>query len=96
MDNLPLKVGAKVKIVGFPSPTDPFNVFDYNGKVGEIKSAYKVGRGLNDVAVYAYDVFFKDVEVPHTERSADGRLVRSMKLGEAFQQFDECYLQRVE
>lgn len=97
MDNLPFKVGSKIKVEGYPRPTDPYNGFDFNGLVGEVQSYVKIGRGLNDRVIYAYDIFFPDVNVPFVNHDSTGRLVRGVKVQNAMGwQMDESYLSKVE
>jgi len=90
------KLGTRVRVKGFPTPTDPFNGFDYNNKIGNIQQIYKVGFGMNNAIVHAYDVYFKDVEVPFVTRLEDGRLDRSIRKTDALNRFDESYLEPME
>lgn len=91
-----IHAGKFVTIQGFPVPQDPYNRFDYNGKVGTVKQAMRTGFGLNNEPAYAYEVFFKDVNVLHTSLNQETRqLIRETKVEDALGWFDEAYVREV-
>lgn len=90
-------IGSKVRIQNFPPPSDPSNSFDYNGKVGVVKSATHVGTGLNNQPVYDYEVHFPDVDVTIVKlNTKTNTLERTVKRTEALNRFDEAFLSEVQ
>lgn len=88
-------IGTKVKVINFPPPSDPANNFDYNGRIGTIKSALYVGNGLNNQPVHDYEVLFDGVEMVVTKLNLQtGRLDRSKKITQALGRFDEAFLEK--
>lgn len=90
------RIGSKVRVRNYPRAQDKYNLFDYNNKVGTIRNKNYVGRGLNNMPAYSYEVFFENVTIPQVKKLADGRLDRTPKIGNAANWFDECYLEAAE
>lgn len=84
------RIGAKVRVEGFPRST---GLFDYNGLVGEVRIAEPIGTGLNDRTVYQYLVHFTDVDIPYAKMNPQtNKLDRGITKGDAENFFEEDYL----
>jgi len=89
-------VGTKVRVVNFPRPTMQSASFDFNSLVGTIKSAERVGYGLNNEAVYSYQVFFENVDVKYARKNTvTGKIDRGVEVTNAQNWFEQDYLERV-
>lgn len=89
-----LVAGTKVRIVNFPPPADPKNQFSWNGKIGVIKDAHKIGIDVNNFVVYEYDVFFKNVEITTSRNDpSTGRLIRTSRIDNAENRFNVAFLE---
>jgi hypothetical protein len=85
-------IGTKVRVVGFPaSQSLPFS---FNGLVGEVRYAEKVGSGIGDRPVYQYPVHFENVEILYATLNPEtNRLDRGFKIGSAENFFEGDYLE---
>lgn len=89
----PYPVGTKVRVDGFPATAGSSVSFSYNGLVGEVRHAERVGFGLNNEPVYQYMVHFEDVEVPFASLNAEtNKLERGVRKGSAQNFFEQDYL----
>jgi len=88
------RLGSKVRVKGFPQPSDPYNQLNFNGLVGTVMNKVRVGFGLNNTPVYSYEVTFEDVQVNHVQRDEKTRkLKRWTTTGPAKNVFEEPYLE---
>lgn len=88
-----IPVGGKVRVHNFP-PNQ--NGFDWNGLVGVVKRADKVGLGLNNKSVYAYEVFFENVDVPFANKNPQtNKIDRGVTRTNAQNYFEEIFLERI-
>lgn len=90
-------IGSKVRVRNFPSATMQAAPFDWNGLVGTIKRADKVGVASSEKrAIYAYEVFFENVKVPFAVKNpATQKIDKGYKTSNAQNYFEEIFLERV-
>lgn len=85
--------GTKVRVIGYPAPSDFRNNFDWNNKEGIIVGYTYVGIGIGNRPTYAYKVNFSRVEIPFSRLNKEtGKLQRGIRITEAENIFDEGYL----
>lgn len=90
-------IGTKVRVKDFPPPVGQSVPFSFNGLVGTVKDAQPVGSGLNGKTVYAYLVYFEDVEVPYARPNpATNKIDRGIEKSAAQNYFEEAYLESVQ
>lgn len=83
-------IGTKVRVKGFP-----VSALDYNGLTGTIKKSNKVGLGLENKPVYAYEVFFEGVSVPYINRDpVTNKIERGTRVSNAQNWFEEIFLEQ--
>lgn len=88
-------VGSKVRVRNYHAAGGSTVSFDWNGLEGIVKRADKVGLGLNNKSVYAYEVYFENVDVPYaTKDEATQKLVRGSRKQNAQSYFEEIFLER--
>lgn len=86
-------IGSKVKVKNYPSATSHAAPFDWNGLVGTVKRADKVGIGIGEKPVYAYEVFFENVEVPFAVKNpTTNKIDKGVKKSNAQNYFEEIFL----
>lgn len=85
-------IGAKVRVVGFPSSQSlPFS---FNGLIGEVRHAERIGFGLGNQPVYQYLVHFDDVQIPFAKLNPEtNRLDKGFTVGSAENFFEDEYLE---
>jgi hypothetical protein len=90
-------IGTKVRVTNYPVPVmQSSQSFDFNGLVGRVTAAQRVGFGLNNKAVYSYQVFFEKVEVRFARKNAaTGKVDKGVEVTNAQNFFEEAYLERV-
>ncbi len=87
-------IGTKVRVKDFPPPVGQSVSFSFNGLVGVVKGAQPVGSGLDNKTVYAYLVYFEDVEVPFSRMNPKtNKIDRGIERTAAQNYFEEAYLE---
>ena len=92
----PYPIGTKVRVDGFPPSVAQALPFNYNGLVGEVRFAERVGFGIDNQPVYQYQVHFDDVDIPYCQLNPEtNKLNRGIQKGSAENFFEQEYLQLV-
>ena len=88
----PFRVNSKVRVRNFPLSSGAAT-FNYNGLVGVVKRAERVGfASTENRSVYAYEVFFENVNVPYAiKNEATGKFDKGVKKGNAQNYFEEIF-----